>query len=236
MAYNINRFETIYGFSFLDEIHNFFPELLYDEGIFPHTMLRWMRHRVSGLFPNVYVRQQNMYNIYNADPRMRSYLQWLNEPVLTNAPPARPPIAPVDISGAPAPVRRNTRAAPPPPLRVESILPNAATQSSAIFTHLLWELRDPAAWEIDQVMNDVSVAPSAGQINSASVLRNSDGISSDINCSICQEHESESSIWRVLNCGHMYHKNCIDVWLQSHVQCPICRVDVRTLAGIQNST
>jgi hypothetical protein len=29
------------------------------------------------------------------------------------------------------------------------------------------------------------------------------------------------------HCNHYFHKNCIDVWFESHVHCPICRYDIR---------
>ena len=173
--------------------------------------------------------------MYSADPRMRSFVQWHRD----NAPPLAPSLQtrtwvqrPVDISGAPPP-RRNARAAPPPPLRVETVLPNAATPASAVFTSLLWDLREPdnVLDLFNQAFMDVSVAPSAAQIARASTVRAGSSIPADTDCSICQEHGVDANTWRVLHCGHMYHTNCIDVWLRSHVQCPICRADVRTLTS-----
>lgn len=244
MAYNPTSFESIYGFSLLDEIHNFFPELLYDDGIFPADSLRWMRHRVHHLFPQVYVRQQNMYNIYSAESRLRSYVSWYREnarmddmhnpevrtpiliPSLATPPPPRQGVR-VDISGA-------------EPLLPPTIRRTVRQQSAALptlFTSLLWDIREPAAADtmgdsllniLNQAFLDVTVAPTAAQIDRASTLRAADEISAETTCSICQEHGT-AGVWRVLYCGHSYHQNCIDTWFTSHVQCPICRADVRTL-------
>jgi hypothetical protein len=77
MAFNPNGFQTVYGFSMLDEVHNFMPELLYDDQIFTDTTLLWMRHRIRTLFP-VFVRQQNLYSIYHAQTRRNDHNQWQN--------------------------------------------------------------------------------------------------------------------------------------------------------------
>lgn len=47
-------------------------------------------------------------------------------------------------------------------------------------------------------------------------------------CSICQDnYETQSSCRLLTYCGHRFHKNCIDIWLQSHITCPDCRHDIR---------
>jgi len=237
MTFNPQTYETIYGFSFLDEIHNFFPELLYDDTLFGAESMRWMRHRISVLFPQAYVRQRNLYNIYSARARLRSYVQWqldtaqrpstpvqvhdpfvmLNTPPLPRAPPAPP--RPVDISGA-------------------ATQPRARAQIPTILTSLLWEIREPGAQDVpgDTILDmlnfafqDVVVAPTLEQINAASRLRNNHEVPLETNCSICQEHTNSDSVWRELGCGHMYHRACIDTWLSSHSRCPICRRDIRSL-------
>lgn len=44
-------------------------------------------------------------------------------------------------------------------------------------------------------------------------------------CPICQiKFEVQSSV-RVLECGHFYHKDCIDEWFQTQKNCCICKKD-----------
>ena len=43
-------------------------------------------------------------------------------------------------------------------------------------------------------------------------------------CSICQNDIFDEDIIPKINCGHLYHKECLFVWLQRYsIQCPMCR-------------
>lgn len=43
-------------------------------------------------------------------------------------------------------------------------------------------------------------------------------------CSICQNDIYDDDIVPKINCGHLYHKECLFVWLQRYnIECPICR-------------
>ncbi|KAJ3686292.1 hypothetical protein LUZ61_015456 [Rhynchospora tenuis] len=49
-------------------------------------------------------------------------------------------------------------------------------------------------------------------------------------CSICLGVLEEDDSVRVMhNCPHLFHQDCIDKWLKSHVTCPICRANVDPL-------
>ncbi len=46
-------------------------------------------------------------------------------------------------------------------------------------------------------------------------------------CNICFEEYSVKTYKRVLpNCKHYFHKTCIDKWLKSKSNCPICRTNL----------
>lgn len=78
MAYNPSSYETVYGFDALDTVHNYFPEIMYDDGIFNNEILHWMRYRLQTLFPQVYPRQQNMYRIYSSQARQEMFRTFQN--------------------------------------------------------------------------------------------------------------------------------------------------------------
>ena len=41
-------------------------------------------------------------------------------------------------------------------------------------------------------------------------------------CSICLE-ELDSMPLRILQCGHKFHRECVDIWLNRYYTCPYCR-------------
>ena len=106
MAYT-NNYTYMYGFSLLDDLHNFFPEILYDETLFPDQRFGWFRHRTSTLFPSIFSRQINTYRIYNAAERQHMFNTWVHSQAIgiqTHQPtPAAPAPAP-SVPAAPTPI------------------------------------------------------------------------------------------------------------------------------------
>jgi len=46
-------------------------------------------------------------------------------------------------------------------------------------------------------------------------------------CSICIEQVNDKElVKRLPKCGHMYHAECIDTWLDKNNICPVCRVNL----------
>jgi hypothetical protein len=42
-------------------------------------------------------------------------------------------------------------------------------------------------------------------------------------CSVCLDKLVETDMCRELKCNHLFHKDCIDHWLEEHINCPVCR-------------
>ncbi|KAJ9175429.1 hypothetical protein P3X46_013985 [Hevea brasiliensis] len=52
--------------------------------------------------------------------------------------------------------------------------------------------------------------------------------SDDAQCTVCLAEYRREEILRILPyCGHSFHMNCIDIWLQQHSTCPVCRISLR---------
>ncbi|EXC25403.1 RING-H2 finger protein ATL32 [Morus notabilis] len=52
--------------------------------------------------------------------------------------------------------------------------------------------------------------------------------SEDAQCTACLEEYRDDDVLRILPyCGHSFHVTCIDIWLQQHSTCPICRMSLR---------
>ncbi|XP_027367816.1 RING-H2 finger protein ATL70-like [Abrus precatorius] len=48
--------------------------------------------------------------------------------------------------------------------------------------------------------------------------------STPLGCSICLADYKDSEWLRLLpDCGHFFHKECIDMWLRLNLTCPMCR-------------
>lgn len=77
-------------------------------------------------------------------------------------------------------------------------------------------------------LTSVIVRPTQAQIDAASELVTASE-AAESNCAVCQEtlQATTSPLRRLRHCRHEFHKNCIDVWFTSHVQCPVCRHDIR---------
>ena len=44
-----------------------------------------------------------------------------------------------------------------------------------------------------------------------------------VECSICLEELDNGMETRVLQCGHIFHSECVDLWIKQHFTCPYCR-------------
>lgn len=55
---------------------------------------------------------------------------------------------------------------------------------------------------------------------------------SDSECCVCLNEFQEAEKVRVIpNCGHAFHIDCIDVWLQNNANCPLCRNPISAAAS-----
>ncbi|PWA70208.1 Actin-binding FH2 [Artemisia annua] len=52
-------------------------------------------------------------------------------------------------------------------------------------------------------------------------------VEQDTECSVCLSNFEEGEEVRKLPlCDHCFHATCIDMWLHSHIHCPLCRTPV----------
>ncbi|XAR53032.1 hypothetical protein NMG60_11021418 [Bertholletia excelsa] len=73
----------------------------------------------------------------------------------------------------------------------------------------------------------VGLQPSV--INSITVCRykKGDGLVEGTECSVCLNEFQEDETLRLLpKCSHAFHLPCIDTWLRSHTNCPLCRAGI----------
>ncbi|XP_065871014.1 RING-H2 finger protein ATL54-like [Euphorbia lathyris] len=76
-------------------------------------------------------------------------------------------------------------------------------------------------------INTVGLQPSV--INSISVckFKKGDGLVEGADCAVCLSEFEEDETLRLLpKCNHAFHIPCIDTWLRSHTNCPMCRAPI----------
>jgi hypothetical protein len=140
MAYETN-YTFMYGFSLLDDLHNFFPEILYDDTLFPDPRFSWFRHRTSTLFPSVFPRQNNMYRIYHASQRQSAFNTWVNSQTIG----IQNSVATTPATSVPAPPSTE-QSIPAPPTSQPSIQAGGLIGVNTIGQALRnanWDLRTP---------------------------------------------------------------------------------------------
>ncbi|CAL5059131.1 unnamed protein product [Urochloa decumbens] len=50
-------------------------------------------------------------------------------------------------------------------------------------------------------------------------------------CAVCLEDVRRGeAVRRMPACGHVFHKECVDMWLESHATCPLCRRELQPRA------
>ncbi len=230
-------YETFYGVGLLDDLHNYFPALLYDQGRFQN---------VQQVFSYVRSQMNQRFNLYNfgAEQYRTTHVNpipfWTTQPVQVPAP--HSPI--VQNEHAPR-VSTTTPITPTPPFRVVSLWEeNDAALANELLSLLGTSLQTTpnlGARALRSRLNPnappffqpVVVRPSAQAIeNNSEILTGVSGIL----CTICQESiEATARCRRLRACQHTYHQSCIDTWFQESIHCPTCRHDIRERERIQPS-
>lgn len=80
-------------------------------------------------------------------------------------------------------------------------------------------------------MDSVIVSPTQQQIQQS--LQNCPATTSS--CAVCQDAIS-SGACLVRQCGHVFHRSCIESWLSVSVHCPVCRYDIREASPVDQTS
>lgn len=206
-----DQYERVYDVGLLDDLHNYFPELLYEPDRFRTVsdVLGYIRQNTSRRF-NLFDHGRRQYQQNTRVPQNTFTRQ---TPVVNRWTPPQPPIVPptqyefdltseVDLAVLAPLLRSLDRLAAPPTIQ-------RTNRFAGIF-------------------QDIIVHASQELIDNGSTLRT---LLMDLeeSCSICQDRMRQGENIRRLNaCQHEFHGACVDNWfLQRSVLCPVCRHDIR---------
>ena len=194
-------YQVIYGVTLLDDIHNYFPALLYEHGRFQNLahILSYVRNQMNTRF--------NLFS-YGASLHRESTI----------------PAVPVQTS-TPLPRSRDSVLASSSLLL--SLLGLTNLDSLRIIQPAMGSMASPDIWAAFTA--PVPVVPSPEVISANTEIVDVSNIPlTQITCSICQDSMRSSEECRRLKpCQHTFHRVCIDQWFLRSVMCPHCRHDIR---------
>ena len=235
-----HQYEEVYYVGLLDDIHNFFPAILYHPRRFT---------TFQDLTTYIQEQMNQHFNTFNRARRAYHQQHGIIIPIQNN----RNILTP-DHLHATAPV--------PTPAHRPRVAVGLTTETFDL-THLFTTggglgaripggdleefpigvgaaagggggILDQLANLLTRAAEPVVVAPTAQQIDRATSVRVPYSTEEDDNthaCAICQDPLNDDAIIRpireITHCEHAFHQTCIDRWFTRNVRCPVCRFDIR---------
>ena len=228
--------QNIYSVQLLNDLHTYFPELLYNFRRFQNVqdVLGYVR-AVSEISPYERGLQQ-----YRMRQRARQGVMPVNRftnisnPIIPGTSTVLPSTssdtfiqsttATSNLSSIPTRIRLNTDRTNVMDSFLGGLSIILGSANGGIMT-----MNEQAVEEQLQsfLSQSVPVYPTAREIENASTTFITTEQQDD-NCAICQDViESNQSVRCLTYCNHHFHQICIDTWLQRNVHCPSCRHDIR---------
>ena len=226
---------TPYSISLLNDLHNHFPDLLYQPQRF-RSVPDVLNYVISVANQNPFERERNAYQQAHATHAPHApHATHAASATATATAPATAPAPATDyyqiLHGARLPESEivfSSRAARPASSR--TLLGRnwlgGDSSTDTLLTNLIGQIFEAPSLHnfLDQ---SVTVHPTADQIHQHTTLITAPRTMDD-NCAICQDPIEQGQHMRILNyCTHSFHNTCIDTWFTTHVTCPTCRHDIR---------
>jgi len=207
-------YRRFYDSELLDDIHNYFPDILYVPERFRSVteLLAYVQHQTRQRF-DLFSRGR------------REHLE--NERTrIVSTPPLR--MTPVDRATALPGMTmlfESNRNNIPEHVGTADFL-NAINLMSGIFNIPSAPIQHTMAQAPPGFMDPVIVRPTGEQIESATAIEIID--SDEEMCAICQDHlTAGTEALSLTACDHRFHSGCIRTWFTGNVVCPVCRHDIR---------
>ena len=216
------HYEEVYYVGLLDDIHNFFPAILYHPSRFStfQDLTLYIQEQMNTHF-NTFNRARRAYHAQHG-------LVFPIRNLTTTTPVQRPRVAvgltteTIDLTHLFTTGGGLGARAPGGDLEEFTVGGGAGGGILDQLANLLTRAAEP-----------VIVAPTTQQIERATMIRVPHFIEEDDHaaCAICQEplmnEEDTRPLREITHCEHTFHQTCIDRWFTRNVRCPVCRFDIR---------
>jgi len=211
-------YETLYGVGLLDDIHNYYPAILYDPTRF---------HSVGALLHYFQIQTRQQFDLFTFGQRNYLATHLGAEPETTDVSGVRTPPVRTRLAYSPYPMYRTTR------IVMDDDLDTNENAARNLLTTLLGALGTGGGIAPPN-FEDVEVAPTIDQIALATTRLH---VEEEIICSVCQDTiTTDDDVRRINHCEHSFHVGCIDTWFVRNVHCPVCRHDIRETTNESDET
>lgn len=223
--------QQIYSIQFLNELHNHFPELLYNPRRFQNIqdVLGYIRS----------VAEISPYDIGHQAYNNRSINQRTST-ITSNSTPIR---SEFPVNNLPIPQTFIAMIDELPSIQRTTVNTTTNHNTNALMNTLIGGLfgdilgNGMGNVNLNTFLNErVPVYPTNQEIETASTIFRATSRQDDI-CTICQDDiENDQNVRRLTHCNHAFHQHCIDTWFQRNVHCPTCRHDIREVNQQDNNS
>jgi len=207
---------SVYGVGLLDDIHNYFPALLYDTGRFQN---------VANVFSYVRNQLDTRFNLFRHGAALYAGSQqtpFTQSRQTTNVP---PPTVPFSYVSPRATRNANDIAAANLLL---GFLRMSTEDDLSNYIQIPARTTGATATAGNAWIDPIIVRPTAQAIAAGTEPVLGSSLAENTGCAICQDTIIPTDpARRLVACGHVYHRGCIDEWFRRSVYCPSCRHDIR---------
>ncbi|KAM6953646.1 E3 ubiquitin-protein ligase RNF130 isoform 1-T1 [Aplochiton taeniatus] len=105
--------------------------------------------------------------------------------------------------------------------------------SAWLIFYFIQKIRYTSARDRSQRRLGDAAKKAIGKLTTRTVKKGDKETDPDFNhCAVCIEGYQLNDVVRILPCKHVFHKTCVDPWLNEHCTCPMCKLNILKALGV----